>query len=316
MVIEWARRQGFLDRATVVADDCEAWLTRYPIVRRASVTSACALVSTAAAPDLGTPELTLLTQWWLWIFGIDDRFDDPGYPLDTIDRWSAAFLDALHRDRFDDPSEALLAAFGSVRAGLGRYPLYPTLHDAWRRAMADVVTGMRIERGWLEAGSLPDYDTYLANGMVTIAMRPYTLVACALMDHVPALADLSALDPVIAAAARCFRLANDLRSDGRERAEGKVNAVILLEHALRQHGLGPDAARRRARAELTARCGADLAYLRRTRDTTTPSIRALARFLCAHTEFVWQMYQTGDYDTITAMLAGASGAAGSELSMD
>ena len=33
---------------------------------------------------------------------------------------------------------------------------------------------------------------------------------------------------MICSAARCFRLANDLRSDAREREEGKLNGVSLL----------------------------------------------------------------------------------------
>src|ERR1019366_4990218 len=48
----------------------------FPIVRWKSVTAACSLTDAVGMPTLGVTERTLLTRWWLWIFGIDDRFDD------------------------------------------------------------------------------------------------------------------------------------------------------------------------------------------------------------------------------------------------
>src|SRR6266498_5523283 len=79
--------------------------------------------------------------------------------------------------------------------------------------------------------SLRDWSSDMCSSdlTATIALRPYTLTAAILAGEPAAVGELPALDPMICGAARCFRLANDLRSDVRERAEGKLNAVSLLQ---------------------------------------------------------------------------------------
>jgi hypothetical protein len=76
-VLPVAQRRRLIDMACEVTAQCESWLRAYPIVLRPSVTAACSLVSTVALPDAGPAELRVLTCWWLWIFGLDDLFDDP-----------------------------------------------------------------------------------------------------------------------------------------------------------------------------------------------------------------------------------------------
>jgi hypothetical protein len=295
-----AERGRLLDVARQVTACCDGWLAEYPIVRRPSVTAACALVSTVAMPNLAVAELGLLTRWWLWIFGVDDVFDDGAVPDERVDDWSSRFVCELFAD--DDP---LLAAFGSIHDDLRRYPLYPPLAQRWRAGMAEIVRGMLRERRWSRArtpAEQPSYTTYLDNAITTIAVRPYTITAAILAGE-PAAADrFDALDPVILTAARCFRLANDLRSAAREREEGTVNAVSLLQRGFAAEGFSDEAAEQAARRQLRETCAADLAYLDAARHTAPPALATLTRFLWAHTTFVWNMYQVSDYDTVSALL--------------
>ncbi|WP_422733489.1 terpene synthase family protein [Micromonospora sp. WMMD558] len=294
-----------LDRAREVTARCDAWLTEYPIVRRPSVTAACALVSTVAMPHLRVTELGLLTRWWLWIFGVDDVFDDRAVPDERVDTWARRFAGQLPAD-----DDALLAAYGSIRGDLSRYPLYPRFARRWRAGMADIVRGMLRERRWSAAGTpadQPGYDTYLRNGMTTISVRPYTVTAAILADEPAAADSFAALDPVIDTAARCFRLANDLRSAAREREEGTLNAVWLLQRDLTARGLGDAAAEQAARQRLRETCAADLAHLDAARRTAPSALATLTRFLWAHTLFVWNMYEVSDYDTASALLRRESG---------
>jgi hypothetical protein len=294
-----AERRRLLDVARQVTACCDAWLVDFPIVRRPSVTAACALVSTVAMPGLTVARLGLLTRWWLWIFGVDDVFDDPAVPDERVEEWTGRFL----RDpAADDP---LLAAFGSIHDDLRRYPLYPPLSRRWRDGMAEIVRGMSRERRWSRArtpADQPSYATYLDNATTTIAVRPYTVTAAILADEPPAADLFAALDPVISTAARCFRLANDLRSAARERAEGTLNAVSLLHRDFAARGLGDAAAERAARHQLRETCVEDLAHLDAARHTAPPALATLTRFLWAHTTFVWNMYQVSDYDTVSALL--------------
>jgi hypothetical protein len=296
-------RRQLLEVARQVTSSSEAWLREYPIVRRPSVTAACALVSTVAMPGLAVAELDLLTRWWLWIFGVDDVLDDLEIPDEPVAAWARRFLrDLPTRPGDGDP---LRAAFGSIHHDLRRYPLYPSLEARWRTGMVEIIRGMLLERRWSCAAPAqkPSYQAYLDNATATIAVRPYTLTAAILAGEPAAVGELPALDPMIRAAARCFRLANDLRSDVRERAEGKLNAVSLLQRDYAARGLGEEAAAQAGREWLRNRCAGDLADLDAARHTVPPALATLARFLWAHTSFVWDMYRFGDYDTLSALLA-------------
>jgi hypothetical protein len=291
-----------LDAAREVSRSSEAWLREYPIVKRPPVTAACCLVSAVALPSLALPELSLLTRWWLWIFGVDDVLDDLGVPDEPVTAWVRRFL----RDLPTGPGDAdpLRAALGSIHDELRRYPLYPALGARWQLGMTGIVRGMLRERQWSSTplNTQPNYDTYLGNAATTIAVRPYTLTAAILAGEPAAVSSLPMLEPVIQTAARCFRLANDLRSEMRERAEGKLNAITLMQRDYAASGLRGEHARRAARNRLRQICAADLAYLDSAQRTAPAALATLARFLWAHTSFVWDMYQIGDYDTLSAIL--------------
>jgi hypothetical protein len=294
--------QQLLDIAAAVASSSETWLREYPIVKRPSVTAACALVSTVAMPSLAVPELDLLTRWWLWIFGVDDMLDDLQVPDEPVTAWVRRFM--RHPPTIHDDGDPLRAALGSIHHDLRRYPLYRSLGTRWRTGIVEIVRGMLLERRWSGAAPAeqPSYEAYLDNATATIAVRPYTLTAAILAGEPAAVGELPALDSMIYAAARCFRLANDLRSDVRERAEGKLNAVSLLQRDYAAGGLCDEAAARATRERLRKTCAGDLAYLDSARHTVSPALATLARFLWAHTTFVWDMYQFGDYDTLSALL--------------
>jgi hypothetical protein len=295
-----ADRRRLLDRAREVTDASERWLRDYPVVRRGSVTAACGLIATVGMPMLAVPELSLLTRWWLWIFGVDDVFDDLAVPDEVVQAWGARFHHPGHH-----APDLLLSAFDANRRDLARYPLFDCLGGAWDDGMAAIVRGMLVERRWhraLAAEDLPSYEAYLDNGMTTIAVRPYTITACVVGGERAAARAFDVLDPMILAAARCFRLANDLRSDARERDEGKLNAVSLLQRTCAADGIAEDQALNAARTRLRETCAADLAYLDQAHRSAPREVGTLARFLWAHTAFVWDMYQFYDYDTMSTLL--------------
>jgi hypothetical protein len=298
-VLPVAQRRRLIDMACEVTAQCESWLRAYPIVLRPSVTAACSLVSTVALPDAGPAELRVLTCWWLWIFGLDDLFDDPAADDSQVASWAERFASDPPIDPADN--DLLRAALGSIHVALSSYPLFAGLASQWRTAMAEIVQGMLTERQW-SASVSPTFQAYLANGMTTIAVRPYALTACILADERGAAAAFETLGPMIDAAARCFRLANDLRSDSRERQEGKLNALTLLLAGDSASSPQDTDALRSARRRLHDTCLADLEYLDQARRAASPQIATLARFLWAHTAFVWDMYQVSDYDTISTLI--------------
>jgi hypothetical protein len=294
-------RRRTLDLAKDVTAASEDWLRDFPIVRRKPVTAACGLAAAVALPTLDVPELTLLARWWLWIFGIDDRFDDVGVAYPELTDWIARFEETLWREPRLNDADLLIAAFESIRGDLRHYPLFGSLGAEWHRGMAGIVRGMLTEREWHDENP-PSFELYLENGIKTISMRPYALTACVVADEPTAAAVFRWLDPMIYRAARCFRLANDLRSDAREREEGKLNAVSLLQRRFAAIAPDDNQALEKARAEIRDACAADLVQLGRMQERAAPSIRTMARFLWEHTAFVLEMYEAGDYDTMSELL--------------
>jgi len=193
-------------------------------------------------PGLAMPELELLTRWTLWLVAVDDLLDDLDLPDEPVADWVWRFLGDLPSN--PDDADPLRAAVGSIQRDLSRYPLYPALGARWRADMAGMVSGMLQERDWSRAPltGQPGFEEYLRNAMTTIGVYPCTVTAAILAGEPGAISEFSALAPVIQAAARCFRLANDLGTDARERAEGTLNAVSVLQ---RDHLARRPAGRRR-----------------------------------------------------------------------
>src|SRR6266498_427372 len=113
--------QHLLDIAASVSSSSETWLREYPIVKRPSVTAACALVSTVAMPGLAVPELDLLTRWWLWIFGVDDVLDDLEIPDEPVALGRAVPARPAHQTRRQRPAP------GGVRLDPPRPAAVPAL---------------------------------------------------------------------------------------------------------------------------------------------------------------------------------------------
>lgn len=300
-----AERQRTLDLARDVAAASEDWLRDFPVVHRKSVTATCSLTAAVGMPTLGVTELTLLTRWWLWILAMQDRFDDFGLAESELAEWTARFEKSLRRGPNLTGADLMLDAFGSIRHDLRRYRLFKQLGAPWRGGMADIVRGMLTERHWCGVSAAedpPSYYVYLENGIKTISVRPYALTACIVADDPAAAAEFRQLNAMIYCAARCFRLANDLRSDALERKEGKLNGVSLLQREFMTENPGDSQAPERARIKIRDTCAADLTRLSEMRQRAAPAIRTMARFVWAHTAFVWDMYATGDDDTVSELI--------------
>lgn len=79
----------------------------------------------------------------------------------------------------------------------------------------------------------------------------------------------------------------------REREEGKLDGVSLLQREFMTEEPGDSQVLERARVKIRDTCAANLIRLTEMRQRAGSVIRTTARFVWAHTVFVWDMYQTG-----------------------
>lgn len=231
--------------------DVVAWLGDRPFDRR-RVLPTCLLVA-AAAPGTSREARLVTAAVGLWTAMIDDCFDDGHWPrhalLDEMAACHAASHGLPDSEAVDDLSTWALA---SVRDILEKSPLCGPLVDRWVEANDATMVGMLHEFDWRAAHSsdgaaaLPSFEVYVANGGDSIGMASVCWAALIAQGNPAAVIEQEALAEVIRLSGMAFRLANDLRSDTKEREEGTINALTLFEDFHQQAGATPEAARRLA----------------------------------------------------------------------
>jgi hypothetical protein len=234
-----------------------AWAARIPEIRPARIRP---LRQTLAmiAPTLPAADLALLSALNLWIFAIDDLFDEGGLTVREVDRRCAGFRAVLRDPGTPTSPGSLDRALADVTGALGERQLHESLGRYWRAAMCATLDGMRREHRWRirhlasRRRWVPAADEYRRCGRASVGAAPHVWGLLMLLDDPSVGRELPGFRRLIRAAALCVRLANDLRSHDREVAEGGVNAVLIAERALLPAGARPDEARRCAVRQVQA----------------------------------------------------------------
>jgi hypothetical protein len=302
---EAADQQRIFDLSTAMAQSLQHWAAPYPLIRQVRIRP-LALSVAAAAPTSSVEALISTARLSLWVFTLDDLFDEGGISALELLRCAARYR-AIVRDEPTPPAQDSLAtALRDVRADLSTYPLFDALGHEWAGALCATIDGMQQEYTWgldYQGGheeALPTYAEYRAVGRYSIGGPPHVWAALITTDDPSIPQHLDHLREMEQVASTCIRLANDLRSHAKEVAEGKINSLVLLERSLREEGLPPNQAAQRAeelvREEITQGL-TQLTRLQQLGGTQTgraeAAIADIARFTC-------DFYTTHDYHTFTA----------------
>jgi len=218
----------------------------------------------------------------LVLFAIDDLLDERALTLDdTALRIAQYTAVARGEDCPEVAFDPIARAIKDLRRRLAMTDLRGDLLDAWSEAMGRMLTGMGAELPGADDLASTDLDSYLATARDSVGVEWIALTAwiatCASVtrDRLPA---LRRAERELSTA---VRLANDLRTEARERREGRINAVTLV---------GDE-----GREALRARCHRALAdgreILRREGVEGTEQGRFLERFAAA----IVEMYDTRDF---------------------
>jgi len=287
-----------------MAHGLHRWAARYPLIRRVRVWPLCLSVA-AAAPFASVEALISTARLSLWVFTLDDLFDEEHVPDQLLDRRAALYRAIARRECEPPLRDSLAVALGDVRDDLARYPLFSAIGDNWVNALCGTIDAMRTEHRWrqefrrLGPAALPTYKEYLAVGQYSIGAPPHVWAALITTGDPSTPLHLAHLCQMERAASICIRLANDLQSWGKEVAEENVNALLLIGHALMKDGVAPSEARRSA---------AELARTAMTQSLASlTELEARRRTVSGHPEaaiadiarFVSDFYVHHDYHTFT-----------------
>ncbi len=307
-----AAQVRIFDLSARTAQSLHRWAARYPLIRRVRVWP-LALSVAAAAPESTVEALISTARLSLWVFTLDDLFDEERVPRSELLRRAERYRAIAHNQPTAPARDSLATALHDVRDDLARYPLFASLGQAWADALCGTIDGMAQEYAWRlsyrqdGATALPTYDDYIAAGRYSIGGPPHVWAALITTDDPSTPRHLEHLRRMEQITSTCIRLANDLQSHAKEMAEGKINALVLLSHALQAEGLAAEEALPRAMARVHTEIAAgldqlaDLQAASRTR-TGRPeaAIADVARFVC-------DFYTAHDYHTFAARHTLAAG---------
>lgn len=252
-----------------------------PALVRADRSQAIAAIVRHAGVGLSMRVLGLVADAGLVLFAIDDLLDERALTLDDAALRIAQYT-AVARGE-DCPEVAfdpIARAITDLRRRLAMTDLRGDLLDAWADAMARMLAGMGAELPGAPAPAA-DLDAYLATARDSIGVEWVALTAWIATSASETRARLPALRRAERDLSTAVRLANDLRTEARERREGRVNAVTLVGDD------GREALRDRCRRALDD--GRET--LRREGVEGTEQGRFLARFAGA----IVAMYDTRDF---------------------
>ncbi|NUW46544.1 terpene synthase family protein [Nonomuraea rhodomycinica] len=222
-----------LDAVPEAAGPLRAYSALYADGRSSASRLAFSCLSAAATfPDGPRGTIAELGALTAVLFAVDDLADGVADGLAT---GFAAFFSLLPA-ALADPSGNPGAGAGAVGEVL----------DAWRgwaarfRARAGGHTevlaeqlrlagaAMARERAWTSGDEpWPSYDDYLANGRITILYPTWWAAALVLCGPRPV--RWESVERATLLGASCVRLANDIRTFEREKAEGKPNSIGILQ---------------------------------------------------------------------------------------
>jgi terpene synthase-like protein len=305
-----AEQVRIFDLSARTSQTLHRWAARYPLIRRVRVWPLSLSVA-AGAPFTSVDALISTARLSLWVFTLDDLFDEERVPQGELMKRAERYRALAHREIPCPSGDSLASALCELRDDLASYPLFESLGGEWANALCGTIDGMMREYQWRLAyrkgtdarATLPSYDEYVATGRYSIGGPPHMWAALITSDDASTPAHLDHLRAMEQLASTCIRLANDLQSYQKEVDEGKINALVILSRELRDQGVPQDEAYRQAEARVHADIVAGLEQLTALRDASVThsgrpeaAIDNIARFVC-------DFYTHHDYHTFLAQAA-------------
>lgn len=299
-----AEQLKIFDLSARVAQQLHRWAARYPLIRRVRVWP-LALSVAAAAPFASVEALISTARLSLWVFTLDDLFDEERVPQSELTKRAERYRGIAHNQLKAPAGDSLASALVEIRNDLAGYPLFGALGNGWVAALCGTIDGMTREYNWRlayrrnGAAALPSYEDYLDTGLYSIGGPPHVWAALITTGDPSTPSHLESLRSMERLASTCIRLANDLQSYQKEVQEGKINALVILSQALRDRGLDADVAYRQAEAMVAAEIQTNLQELTRLRAAVGTRTGHPEAAVADIGHFVCDFYVSHDYHTFT-----------------
>lgn len=212
-------------RATRLMCEVRSWAAAQNL--RSNVIEATVLSLALCSPPPFVPALGPAAHTAVWVTALDDVFDGDEAVFDHASCDSATFVPAAFgaaESRIDD---SLLLALRDIVGDLARQPRWPTFAEVWWQHIHATVDAFVWERQLRYTDDPVSLEDYLAHS-ASFALGPVIVAWWAIIGEADIADRLTTLLNALEHAQLALRLANDLATADRERAEGcRANAVLL-----------------------------------------------------------------------------------------
>jgi hypothetical protein len=305
-----AEQVRIFDLSARMSQTLHRWAARFPLIRRVRVWPLSLSVA-AGAPFAPVEALISTARLSLWVFTLDDLFDEERVPQAELIKRAERYRALAHHEIAPPSGDSLATALCEIRDDLASYPLFEALGDEWANALVGTIDGMMREYQWGLAyrkgtdpgATLPSYEEYVTTGRYSIGGPPHMWAALITSDDPSTPKHLDHLRAMEQLASTCIRLANDLQSYQKEVGEGKINALVILSRELTAKGVSQAEAYRQAEARVHADIVAGLDQLKALRDASVTQTGRPEAAIDNISRFVCDFYTHHDYHTFLAQAA-------------
>src|ERR1051325_7632334 len=125
-----AEQVRIFDLSARTAQTLHRWAARYPLIRRVRVCPLSLSVA-AGAPFASVEALISTARLSLWVFTIDDLFDEERVPQGELTKRAARYRALAHREISATSGDSLATALCETRDDLATYVLFGPLGTEW-----------------------------------------------------------------------------------------------------------------------------------------------------------------------------------------
>ena len=220
-----------------------AWAQHFQLVQREKALkrfNACrfAWLTDRVHPTANGPELTLVNEWLVWLFMLDDQFDD-GSLRKQPERMQQIMREFAHSLSLSMPDQEVVSSSNPLsRALLDLWRrTYSCMHPLWRERFiqhfADYFASLYWEAQNRVSDSIPDLPTYITKRR-DLAGMPIALDLAWLVEHIDLPQDVyvhPTVQILIETTSNVVGWTNDVFSFEKELAQGEnSNLVVVAQH--------------------------------------------------------------------------------------
>src|SRR5438874_8237535 len=142
-----AEQMRIFDLSARLSEALHYWAAGYPVIRRVRV-GPLSLSVAAGAPFSSVEALIATARLSLWVFTLDDLFDEERVPQVELMKRANRYRQLAHREIACPSGDSLATALCELRDDLATYPLFGPLGSEWANPLCGTIDGMMRESQW------------------------------------------------------------------------------------------------------------------------------------------------------------------------